>query len=127
KLIHMYHLDNFDIEVKSWGGEIARVFYERKYGIKLPNKLSERHLSIFQTRYFMAPKLLRKSDCYYRDFMEETQLDKPIYNYNHADLVYWEVRMGSWGTSVYSSQDFANDVTIPLNNRKILDMLLWFP
>jgi hypothetical protein len=103
------------------------VFLERKYEVKMPEKLNERHFSIFQTRYFMAPSLLRESDALYKDYMKEIELEKPIYNFEHTDLFYWEVRMGAWGTSVVSSLDFCHNVTMPFNNRKLIELFLSFP
>lgn len=126
KMIYLYHKEAFDIELKSWGGEVARVFYDRKYEINFPEKLTPRHFSILQTRYFMTPTLLKMSDIINKDFMNEIKLNESLYNYEHTDLHYWEVRMGSWGTSVATSLDLCHNVTIPLNNRKILEMFLSF-
>lgn len=127
KMIYLYKMDKFDIELKSWASETARVFLERKYKVTMPVKLTERHFSIFQTRYFLVPDLLKKSDELYADFMKETGLTGPIYNFEHTDLFYWEVRMGAWGTSVVSSLDFCHDVTMPINNRKLIEIFLSFP
>lgn len=127
KMIYLYHLNDFDIELKSWASETARVFLERKYSVKMPLKLTERHLSIFQTRYFLTPSLLRKSDQIYADFMKETGLLESIFNYEHTDLFYWEVRLGAWGTSVVSAFDICHNVTMPINNRKLMELFLAFP
>ena len=127
KYIFLNRLDAYDIELKSWASEVARVFFERKYKIKMPKVLNERHLSIFQTRYFGHPLLLRWSDREYYKFLRETGLSKALYNFEHTDLVYWEMRMGSWGVSVISSQQFYHRTTLPMNNRKILELFLSFP
>ena len=47
--------------------------------------------------------------------------------FEHTDLFYWEVRMGAWGTSVVSSQNLYHHVTMPINNRKLLEIFLSFP
>ena len=127
KMIFLYHLNVFNVEIKSWCSEITRVFLERKYHVKMPEELNERHFSIFQTRYFMNPYLLKKSDALYKEYMKEIELEKPIHNFEHADLFYWEVRMGAWGTSVFSSLDFCHNVTIPFNNRRLIELFLSFP
>ena len=127
KYIFLYKLPkDFDIELKSWVSEIARVFLERKYGIQMPVILTERHFNIFQTRYFLHPTLMRKGDKLYKKFMIETNLEYPLYNYEHADLFYWEVRMGSWGSNVISSLDIGNKVTMPFNNRILIEEFLKF-
>lgn len=127
KYIYLYKLDDFDIELKSWISEITRVFIERKVGVILPKKLNERHFNIFQTRYFLHPFLMRKGDKLYKSFMEEVGLEEPLFNYEHGDLFYWEIRMGSWGTNVISSLDIGNKVTMPFNNRILIEKFLAFP
>ncbi len=127
KYIFLLNLDEFDVELKSWSSEIARVFFERKYRIKMPKMLNERHYSIFQTRYFGNKKLLKKSDEIYRNFIKKIGLNQKQFNFENTDLAYWEVRMGAWGTSVSSSFDFCHEVTMPFNNRKLIELFLSFP
>ena len=127
KYVYLHDLDAYDIELKSWASEVPRVFLERKYKLKMPEVLTERHCSIFQTRYFGDRKLLKWSDRVYYDFLREIGLEKPLYNYEHTDSFYWEIRMGCWGVSVISSQQLYHRMTIPMNNRKILEMMLGFP
>ena len=127
KYIYLHDLDAYDIELKSWASEVARVFLERKYQVKMPKVLNERHCSIFQTRYFGHPLLLRWSDKLYYSFLKEIGLSKPLFNFEHTDSFYWEVRMGCWGVSVVSSQQLYHRTTMPMNNRKILELFLSFP
>lgn len=127
KLIYLMRLGAFDVEVKSWASEITRVFLERKYDIQMPHKLTPRHFSIFQTRYFGDRKLLAESDHRYECFMEEVGLTQGLGSYEHADLFYWEVRMGAWGASVLGAFDLAHEVTIPFNNRKLVTLFLTLP
>lgn len=127
KYKYFYDLNGFDIELKSWASEVTRVFFERKYGMRFPERLNERYASIFQTRFFGHPFLLKWSDKMYANFLKEVELEKPIYNFEHTDLFYWEIRMGCWGVSVISSQQLYHRVSMPMNNRKILEMFLGFP
>ena len=127
KYIYLHDLDAYDVELKSWASETARVFFERKYRLKMPKVLNERHCSIFQTRFFGHPGLLRWADREYYRFLREIGLEKPLYNFEHTDLIYWEVRMGCWGVSVISSQQLYHRMTMPMNNRKILELFLSFP
>ena len=127
KFIFLHDLDAYDIELKSWASEVARVFFERKYQIQMPKVLNERMCSVFQTRFFGKPHLLKWSDDTYYEFLREIHLEKSLYNYEHTDLVYWEIRMGAWGVSVISSQQLYHRVTMPMNNRKILELFLSFP
>ncbi len=124
KHICMYRWNYFDTEIKSWISEIVRVFFERKYGAKFPEKLSARHFSIFQTRYFASPLLLRKSDKIYAEYMKKFNLCEPKFNYEHTDMYYWEVRMSSWGMMVTQSLDICHRITFPFNNRKLVELML---
>ena len=127
KYLYLHDLNAYDIELKSWASETARVFFERKYQLKMPKTLNERHCSIFQTRFFGHPSLLRWADREYYRFLREICLEKPLYNFEHTDLIYWEIRMGCWGVSVISSQQLYHRMTMPMNNRKILELFLCFP
>jgi len=127
KHICMYRWNYFDTEIKSWISEIVRVFFERKYGMKFPKRLTPRHFSIFQTRYFASPYLLRTSDKIYKQYMEKFDLAEPKFNYEHTDMYYWEVRMSSWGMMVTQSLDLCHRITFPFNNRKLVEKMLTLP
>jgi len=127
KYIFLYKLDAYDIELKSYASEVGRAYMERRYNLTLPKILNERHCSIFQIRYFGHPSLLKWSDNIYKKYMKLIKLDVPPFNYEHTDLFYWEIRMGAWGVTLFSSQNIYHPATVPMNNRKILDMLLYFP
>lgn len=127
KHIVLYRLNKFETEIKSWISEIVRVFFERKYGMKFPARLTPRHFSIFQTRYFASPYLLHKSDKIYKEYMKKFDLETPKYNFEHTDLYYWEVRMSSWGMMVTQSLDICHRITFPFNNRKLVELILSLP
>jgi len=127
KYIYFSNLKDFDVELKSWASEIGRAFWERRVGVVLPATLKPRHFNIFQTRYFGNPILMWKGDRAYREYLEKTENTEPLFNYEHSDCFCWEYRFGSWGTIVTTGQDiFDFEVTMPLNNRKLMDMFLWF-
>ena len=128
KYNYLSTLDDFDTELKSWASEIGRAYWEKRYGFSLPDRLTPLDFSIFQTRFIGAPILLKKSKMAYQEYLKKTELLKPPYNYDHTDFFYWEYRFGSNGTNVTMEQQIFNfDVTMPMNNRKLMDMFLWFP
>ncbi len=128
KFIYLSKLNDFDVELKSWISEVGRAMWGKKYGREMPQVLTPRHFSIFQTRYLLSPNLLRHSDFHYKDYLQRIDLIKPIFNFEHADSFYWEFRFGSWGGSVNTIHDiFYHAITMPMNNRKIIEMFLWFP
>lgn len=128
KYIYLYRKNDFDVELKSWIFETFRVMLERKYAVRFPVTLTPRHFSIFQTRYIFDSAILLKSDEYYRQYLEKINLAEPLYNYKHTDSFYWEFAYSFWGQQVVNAQNiFRHTVTMPLNNRKMLDMAFSFP
>lgn len=127
KMLYMRENRKYGVDVKSWASEIARVYLERRYGVKFPNPLNARVCSVTQTRFFGHPSLLKYSDDEYRKFLIKMGLDKPLFNYESGDLLYWEIRMCSWGSQVMTLQRPLNVMTVPMNNRKILTAMLAYP
>ena len=128
KYIWLREQKDFDVEIKSDISEIGRAYTSRKYyKVRLPQILSPRHLSIGQGRYFLEPWAFRFADRTYASFMDETGLKGDILGYSMHDLVYWEVRMSSWAATSLASQEYIHEITIPYNNRKLMDLFLRFP
>lgn len=128
KYIWLRMQNDFDVEIKSDMSEVGRAYSSRKYsGVKLPRVLSARHMTITQGRYFLEPWAMRFADRAFQAFMEETGLQDDILGYAMHDLVYWEVRMSSWAATSFASQEFIHEITIPYNNRRLLDLFLRFP
>ena len=128
KFIWLERQNDFDVEIKSDMSEVGRAYTERKYaGVKVPRKMTPRHLTINQARYFLEPWCMHYADAAYRSFMDETGLTGDLFGYSMHDLVYWEVRMGAWASTSFSSQEYVHEITIPYNNRRLLEMFLRFP
>lgn len=127
KMIFLEQHNDFDVEVKSWVSEIVRVFLERTYDLNFPKQLTPRHFSILQTRYFGTPNLLKRSDEINKEFISETTFDQASELYEATDLYYWEVSLGAWGSSVVSAFDYCHEVTVPFNNRRLLELFLSIP
>lgn len=128
KYIYLERQNDFDTEIKSDMSEVARAYTTRKYwNVKMPQKLSPRHFTITQGRYFLEPKEIKIADEAFELFMKETGLIDNILGYSMHDLGYWEVRMSSWAATSFASQEFFHRITIPYNNRYLLNLFLQFP
>ena len=128
KYIWLERRNDFDVELKSDMSEVGRAYTERKFkNVKVPRKMAPRHLTIGQARYFMEPWCMHFADRAYKAFMKETGLIDDIHGYSMHDLAYWEVRMGAWASTSFSSQESFHEITIPYNNRRLLSMFLRFP
>ena len=128
KYIYLRGRNDFDVEIKSDMSEVGRAYFSRKYhGVKIPRIIAPRHLTITQGRYFLEPWAIRYADKCYASFMEQTGLTDDICGYSMHDLAYWEVRMSSWAATSFASQEYYHEITIPYNNRRLLDLFLRFP
>ena len=128
KYIWLQRQHDFDVEIKSDMSEVGRAYLSRKYEkVRMPRVLSPRHMTILQGRYFMEPLAVKYADRAYGEFMEQTGLKDDISGYSMHDLTYWEVRMSGWAATSLASQEFFHEITIPYNNRRLLDLFLQFP
>ncbi|MBR0082241.1 MAG: hypothetical protein IJP98_05845 [Clostridia bacterium] len=127
KIIVLHNMHAFNVELKSDIAEIGRAFYERKYGFPMPEALNARQMAIMQTRFFFMPHLLKETEIEYRQYMKETGMEKPIFNFEHSDLFYWEYRIALGASGCTLSMGMAHPLTFPYNNRVLLEKMLSFP
>lgn len=128
KIIVFRDIDGFDVELKSDIAEIGRAFYGQKYGMKMPRTFTARQAAILQTRFLFMPSLFRKTRRVYKKHLEDINLTKPLFNYDHSDLIYWEYRIAICSAYTTLSMGMTNyTMTFPYNNRRILETFLCFP
>ena len=129
KRIYFAENDDFDVEVKSWVSEIARANYYKKFEKKqMPRDITPRRCSTMYKIFLHDRKLLRETDYIFDEYIRKTSLDDQLYNYDWSDLFLWEIRYGSWGGLVITSEHkYSYDITVPYNNRKLLQMMLAVP
>lgn len=118
----------FDVEVKSWVSEIARANYCKKFGFrKMPQNLTPRRMSTMYKLFTYNRLQLYKTDAIFKQYKADVRMDQH-FNIDPADLFLWEVRYGSWGGQVITCEHkFSFDITIPYNNRKLLELMLSVP
>ena len=123
------NINDFDVEVKSWVSEIARANYYKKFGKKkMPKNITPRRCSSMYKIFLHNRKLLKETDNVFSNYINKTQLKDKIYNLDWSDLFLWEIRYGSWGGLVITSEHkYSFDITIPYNNRRLLEMMLAVP
>ena len=129
KRIFFSEREDFDVEVKSWVSEIARANYYKKFGKKkFPKDVKPRFLTAMYKIFLKNNKLLKATDKVFEEYLEKTKFVENLYNYDWTDLFLWEIRYGSWGGLVITSEHkYSFDITIPYNNRKIMDLFLSLP
>lgn len=119
---------NFDVEAKSWVSEIGRANYYKKFGFKkMPERLSARQMTTMYKLFLHNRKLVQATDSVFKQYIKDTKFDD-IFNYDSSDMFLWEIRYGGWGGQVITCEHrFAFDITVPYNNRLLMEAFLTLP
>lgn len=120
---------DFDIEVKSWVDEIGRARYHKRFAKqRFPKKLTPRYCSSIYKPFITERKLLRETDKVFRDFLAKYYDDQVLSIFPWWDLLYWEFEWNAAEGAFMTGQHVLSyDITIPFNNRRLLEMMLTFP
>lgn len=122
--------DEFDVEVKSWASEIGRSYYSKRFNNRkdfgsspTPRKLTTMY------KFFLHKRcLVRKTDQVFKEYLEkyfEQAKENPI---DWQEQIFWEFRCSSWnGLVITGEHRYSFDITIPYNNKRILELLLSVP
>lgn len=128
KKITLIRTDVCDVEVKSWISETVRAYAYKYFGKKrFPKTLSPRNYSSLYKIFVANRKLLKETDEYFAEYLKNTQLKEHLFNYDETDLFVWEMMHGGKCGLDIGVMKSCFDITIPYNNRKLLDLLLRVP
>ena len=129
KRIYFRRLQPFDVEVKSWTSEIGRAFYYKRYGVRrLQKTCTARRVNVMNNIYLMNPWLMYRTDAVYRRYLNDSEYNKHMFNYDWSDIIDLEMRDSRWGADVISCEHmFSHDITVPYNNRRLGDLFLRVP
>jgi len=121
---------SYDIEVKSWVSEVARASRYKIYGkTEMPTMTARRLTSMYKIFTLNRGDAIR-TDKKFQDYLMFTGLHQAIekYNYPWTEFFVWEIVFGCWGgLALTGEHKLTNDITIPYNNRALLDLLLKTP
>ena len=127
-LVQQFHSD---IEVKSWVSEIARGSRYTKYNKeRLPEKMTPRMLTSMYKIFTYDRWNAVKTDKAFAKYLNDTSLRNRIeqYGYPWSEFFVWEIVFGGWGGLTLSCEHkVSNNITVPYNNRAILDLMLRTP
>ena len=130
KRIFFANTTDFDVEVKSWASEIGRAYYSKRFNgrtdfgsVPTPRKCTTLYKFFLHNR-----KLVKMTDAvfetYLADFFAQSK-ENPI---EWQEQFFWEFRVPSWnGLVITGEHRYSYDITIPYNNRRILELLLSAP
>lgn len=127
KRVFFSNRKDFDVEVKSWASEIGRAYYSKRFNgrkkfgdIPTPRKCTTLYKFFIHNR-----KLVKATDKdfeeYLKQYFEQSEVD-PV---EWQEQFFWEFRMASWnGLVITGEHRYSFDITIPYNNRMLLELLL---
>jgi len=126
KRIFFNNIDDFDVEVKSWVSEIGRAYYHKRFDKRsFPEKVTPRYLTTLYKVFVFNRKLVRQTDKIFEEFLRKYYTNQDFQNVPWYDLLFWEFRVGSWNSLVITGEHrMSFDITIPYNNRRLLELLL---
>lgn len=129
KRIYFDDANKFDVEIKSWISEIGRANYYKKFGLKkMPKHLSPRNMTAMYKVFLTERRLAKRTDIIFGEFIKKSGFDKFPNGYDASDMYLWEFRYSAWGGMVITMEhSFSNEIFIPFNNRKLLDLMLRAP
>lgn len=119
--------DDFDVEVKSWVSEIGRAYYSKRFNgrTSFGDSPTSRKCTTLYKFFLHNRKLVRDTDKVFEEYLTqyfEQAAENPV---QWQEQFFWEYRMAGWGGLVITGEHrYAYDITIPYNNRVLLERLL---
>lgn len=128
KKITLIREDVCDVEVKSWISETIRAYAYKYFGKKhFAKSLRPRNYTSLYKIFFANRKLVAETDRHFKSYLDNTQLKEHLFNYDETDFFVWEMMHGGKCGLDIGVMKSCFDITIPYNNRLLLDLLLRVP
>ncbi|MBR3381735.1 MAG: hypothetical protein IKG85_01675 [Clostridia bacterium] len=122
---------DYDVEVKSWVAEVARASRYKKYGKKsFPRKIRPRMLTSMYKVFLLNRGDAVRTDARFKEYLKKTGLEDALNDtdYPWSEFFVWEIVFGGWGGMALTGEHMlSNEITVPYNNRALLDMMLRTP
>ena len=122
------HAD-FDVEVKSWVSEVARAYYSKRFLKRsFPKTPTPRLLTSLYKFFLFDRQLVSQTNAVFQRYIDEYMALPHGTPFDWQDMFFWEFRMSSWnGLTITGEHQYAYEVTIPYNNRMLLELMLSIP
>ncbi len=130
KRIYLDGINDYDVEVKSWSSEVGRARYTKRYNGRrdFGKKPTPRACTTFYKFLLIHRCAVRYCDKQFKEYIDkyfESDKDSPI---PWQDQFYWEWHWPSRdGVCLTCEHMFSDDITVPYNNRRVLELLLSVP
>ena len=118
------------MEVKSWASEVGRAYYSKRFNGRknFGENPTPRACTTLYKFFLHDRKLVIDTDKVFERYLEKYFVqakDNPI---EWQEQFFWEFRVPSWnGLVITGEHRYSFDITIPYNNRYLLELLLSAP
>ena len=128
KRIYLDTIHDFDVEIKSWVDELSRGEAQNKYNTRRFPKKPNAGYYRCMWKVIVNPRLIWESNRIFKEYLK-TYYDKSVWTYlPWTDFFYWEFSWSSGeGTFLTSEHKYSDDITIPYNNRCLLNTMFTVP
>lgn len=118
-----------DIEVKSWVNEIGRGRCYDRFKIKrFPQKSTPSYWRTLHKAYIYDFKLMKSTDKVFKEYLDKYYGNDEFEKLFWIVYYHWEFSWaGGEGVFLTAEQRISNEITIPFNNRKYLELMLTVP
>ena len=120
--------EDFDVEVKSWVSELGRGEAQNKYNIKKWPQMPTAGYYRCMWKVIINPILIYQSNQVFKKYLKK-YYNKDVLTYlPWMDYFYWEFSWSSGeGNFLTAEHRLSYDITIPYNNRKLLEKIFSIP
>lgn len=128
KRIYLDTIHDFDVEIKSWVDELSRGEAQNKYNTtRFPKKPTPGYYRCMW-KVIVNPRLIRESNRIFKEYLN-AYYDSDVLSYlPWMDYFFWEFSWSSGeGTFLTSEHKFSDEITIPYNNRCLLNTMFTVP
>lgn len=128
KRIYLDTIHDFDVEIKSWVDELSRGEAQNKYNTRrFPKKPTAGYYRCMW-KVIINPRLIWESNRIFKSYLN-TYYDRDVLTYlPWMDYFFWEFSWSSGeGTFLTSEHKYSDEITIPYNNRCLLNTMFTVP
>ena len=121
---------DYDVEVKSWASEIGRAYYSKRFNgrTNFGSAPTPRKMTTCYKFFFHDRKLVKQTDAVFAEYAKQFFQSDKEHPIEWQDQFFWEFRVPSWnGLVITGEHRYSFDITIPYNNRLLLNLLLSAP
>ena len=122
--------EDFDVEVKSWASEIGRAYYSKRFHGRTDfgDAPTPRKCTTLYKFFLHDRQLVRQTDQVFAQYLKRYFKQDAEHPVPWQEQFFWEFRVPSWnGLVITGEHQYSYDITIPYNNRKLLNILLSAP